>query len=190
MFFSQIPPAARPESSLAAWQKALTVDLRSIAVVRICLGVLLIADLVLRWPHIVAHYSDDGVLPRSLLAPYLENREGLWSFHILFGSPGAVSVLFAVAILFASAFAVGYRTRLSGVVSFLFLCSLQVRNPLVLSCGDTLLRLLLFWILFLPCGQWFSLDSRKRAHSDRASNTCLLVERDCCCNWLSSIGLR
>ncbi|MCP5468645.1 MAG: DUF393 domain-containing protein [Deltaproteobacteria bacterium] len=43
-------------------------------------------------------------------------------------------------------------------MSWLMLASIQARNPMVLQAGDTLLRMLLFWSIFLPLGACFSID--------------------------------
>ena len=143
------------------WQRPFAIDLRSLALVRIGLGLLLLADLSFRWPDLAAHYSDSGVLPRAALESYFNSRPGLASFHLLFGSVEAMAALFSVAAAIAAAFTVGYRTRLTGLLSLIFLCSLQARNPFVLSGGDSLLRMLLFWILFLPAGARFAIDARR-----------------------------
>jgi hypothetical protein len=45
------------------------------------------------------------------------------------------------------------------LVCLVLLWSLQVRNPLVLSGGDVLLRMLFFWSLFLPTGAIWSIDA-------------------------------
>jgi hypothetical protein len=42
------------------------------------------------------------------------------------------------------------------------LASLHVRLPVVLNAGDTMLRVLLFWSMFLPLGAAWSLDARRR----------------------------
>ena len=48
---------------------------------------------------------------------------------------------------------VGYRTRLATIGSWVLLASLHVRLPIVLNAGDTMLRVLLFWSMFLPLGR-------------------------------------
>jgi hypothetical protein len=136
---------------------ALAVDLRTLALFRVALGLLLLADLALRSGDLVAHYSDWGVLPRALLEPRL--GEWRWSLHLLHGSAAWQSALFVVAALAAVSLTLGYRTRLATLVSWVLLQSLQTRNPLVLQGGDNLLLLLLFWSLFLPLGARASLDA-------------------------------
>lgn len=133
------------------------VDTRALAALRIALGSLLVLDLVLRARHLVVFYTDAGVLPRSLLRG--TGSYPAVSVHALSGSVWMQALLFLVAGLAAIALLVGYRTRLATLVSLLLLVSLQARNPLVLNAGDTLLRRLLFWGLFLPLGERLALDA-------------------------------
>ena len=138
------------------------MDLRALAAFRIGLGALLIADLLRRARSLSAFYTDAGVLPRrALFADYSE----VYSLHALSGEPWAVASLFAVAGVVALALAVGYRTRLATVVSWLLLLSLQARNPMVLNAGDSLLAMLLFWGAFLPLGARWSVDAVRRAEA-------------------------
>ena len=153
------------------WRPLFTIDLRSLAVLRIGLGLLLLCDLGVRWPDLAAHYSDEGLLPRAAMQSYFDSRPGLLSLHMLFGTVPAVSALFAIAATIAAAFALGYRTRLTGFLSLVLLCSLQARNPFVLSGGDSLLRMLLFWMLFLPGGARFSIDAWRADLSGAVSTT-------------------
>jgi hypothetical protein len=55
--------------------------------------------------------------------------------------------------------AVGYKTRLMTFLNYLFVCSLQNRNYIVCHSGDTVHRVMLFWSIFLPLGEVFSIDS-------------------------------
>lgn len=140
-----------------------SVDLRALAAFRIGLGTLLIADLLRRSRSLTAFYTDAGVLPRRAL---FANYSGTYSLHALSGEPWAVASLFAVAGAVALALAVGYRTRLATVGSWLLLLSLQARNPMVLNAGDALLPMLLFWGVFLPLGARWSVDAIRRGETE------------------------
>ncbi len=139
---------------LADW---FGLDLRSLAVLRIGLGLLLLADLLGRAGDLNAHYTDEGVLPRSAITSprYL-------SLHMLDGGADFQGALFLLAGLFALALLVGWWTRTAAVGSWFLLMSLHARNPMVLQGGDDLLRLLLFWGMFLPLGARWSLDGWRR----------------------------
>ncbi len=135
-------------------------DLRTLALLRVNLGGLLIVDLILRARDLGDHYTDAGVLPRAAL---LETATG-WrpSLHLVSGSAEIQALLLIVAGLVAVALMVGYRTRLATVVSWVLLISLHNRNPMVLQGGDVLLRMLLFWGMFLPLGARYSVDAALR----------------------------
>ncbi len=147
---------------LVAWRARLgvllSVDLRSLAVLRIGLAGLLLVDLIGRAGDLSAHYSDVGVLPRAALFES-EGLRAYLSLHALSGSVLWQAGLFVLAGLFALMLLAGVRTRLATVASWLLLLSLHHRNPVVLQAGDALLRLLLFWGMMLPLGARWSVDS-------------------------------
>jgi hypothetical protein len=130
----------------------ISLDLRSLALLRVGLGLLLLADLLVRAGDLLAHYTDQGVLPWEAVST------SVLSVHMLHGSWWFEASLFAVAAVFAAALLVGFHTRLAAFVSYFLLLSLHARNPVVLHGGDILLRLMLFWGLFLPLEERFSLD--------------------------------
>lgn len=142
----------------AALARRFGVDLRALAALRIALGLLVLVDLVFRSFDLVAFYTDAGVLPRSLLREQYPAFASL-SLHAVSGAVWTQAVLFAAAALVAVALLVGYRTRLATAVSCVLLVSLHLRNPLVLNGGDAVLRRLLFWGVFLPLGERWSLDA-------------------------------
>jgi len=105
-----------------------------------------------------AHYTDDGVLPRTaLIDNFLANRAYL-TFHILHGSLVFQAALFCLAGLAAAALIFGFRTRSATVAVWILTCSLQARNPFILHGGDDVLRMMLFWGMFVPLGARWSID--------------------------------
>src|SRR5215213_11645141 len=64
---------------------------------------------------------------------------------------------------------VGYRTRLMTIIVWALILSIQWRNPLILNSGDVLLRLLLFWGMFLPLGAYWSVDRALKPEPARLS---------------------
>ncbi len=127
------------------------------ALLRVCAGLVILADLAIRATDLAAHYSDTGVLPR--LAHYELFYSGYLSLHLLSGSPYVMGFLFLIAAVCAVLMGIGYRTRLFTILSWVMLVSLQNRNPMILQGGDDLLRMVLFWAMFIPWGSYFSVDS-------------------------------
>lgn len=137
------------------------VDTRSLAALRIALGCTLLVDLIHRAGHIELFYTDSGVYPLVAYEATYSQFTGV-SLHALSGALWYQQLLFVVAGLFAVAFVLGYRTRLVGVISLIFLFSLQARNPAVLNGGDRLLRVVLFVALVTPLGERYSIDALRR----------------------------
>lgn len=156
---AQPTPSASERGAL--WRELFGIDLRTVALFRIALALSLLADLLMRSVDIEAFYTDYGVVPRSVLKS-LWNTSAYFSFHTLFDSPIAVGFLFAVNAIFLCLLLVGWNSRAMVVIAWLFLVSLQSRNPLVLQGGDILLRCMAFWAMFLPLGAYLSLDAKKR----------------------------
>ncbi len=137
--------------------RAYGLDLRSLALFRIGLGALIIGDLIWRAQDLRAFYTDWGVLPRAVLLERFADR-WLISVHLLSGEALVQALLFLLALGFAVMMLVGYRTKLATIASWMLLISLQNRNPIILQGGDTLLRMLVFWAMFLPLNAHFSVD--------------------------------
>ncbi|MFB6191259.1 MAG: HTTM domain-containing protein [Candidatus Nanohaloarchaea archaeon] len=133
------------------------IDTRALAAFRISAGILIIADLLLRLRNFDFFYTNRGVVPLELAREAAP--EQAFSVYFLSGSPEFTAAMFLVTGLVAVALTAGYRTRLSTLVSFLLVISLDYRNVMVTSYADTLFRHLLFWGIFLPLGERWSLDS-------------------------------
>ncbi len=158
---------------LASLRDIFGVDLRTLALFRVLLGLYLIADLVLRARDLSAHYTDFGVLPREVVVTFLS--PAAISFHLTNGSTLFQSALFLMAGLFAAMMVIGWRTRAATIASWLMLLSLQNRNPMILSGEDNLAILLLFWAMFLPTGARWSVDAALDTSPSRAPESYLSV---------------
>ncbi len=128
---------------------------------RIAIGCVILADLIIRSRSIVAHYTDEGILPIHLLKEFYD-KQLYYSLHNLNGSLSWQATLFILNAIVAIALIVGYRTRITTVVAWLFMVSLQNRNPFIQQGGDDLFRLVLFFGMFLPWGNFYSWDSKHR----------------------------
>ena len=127
-----------------------------------CIGLIVLADLLGRAADLELHYTDAGILPREDLGRLFGFSRWYWSAHLLTGSVAGQAILFCAAAVVALALTIGYRTRLATILTWFLLVSLQARNPLLLYGADQLLRMLLFWSIFLPLGSCWSFDRVRR----------------------------
>ena len=153
-FFSQQLAALKRVDST----QSFGIDPRSLALFRVALALVLLGDLWLRINNLPAFYTDAGVLPRAAQIELFAHLPNLISFHMMSGTLWVTALLFALQVVAALALLFGYRTGLATLVSWVMVVSLHNRNPMVLQGGDALMRLLLFWALFLPLGARASLD--------------------------------
>ena len=137
---------------------AYSLDLRSLALFRMALGVMILIDLAMRAVDLNVFYTDWGVLPRGAYLDRFANPLR-FSIHLMSGVWQFEAALFLIAAIFALALILGVRTRLVTIVSWFLLVSLEMRNPAILQGGDVYFRLLLFWAMFLPLGALYSVDS-------------------------------
>ncbi|QSG01254.1 HTTM domain-containing protein [Natranaeroarchaeum sulfidigenes] len=158
------PDSDRFEPILQQIRARFEVDTRSLAALRILLGVTLLVDLGHRAGDIERHYTDAGVYPLEAFELTYISYNGL-SVHALSGDLWFQQLLFAIAATFAVLFVLGYRTRLVGTISLLLLFSLHARNPAILNGADRLLRVLLLVALLTPLGERWSIDALRRGHA-------------------------
>lgn len=134
------------------------LDLRSLGVFRIAMGLLVVSDVYHRALHLEAHYTDAGFMPRDKLLGGWSNPL-FYSFHNWGGDVTSQALLFLLSGAFGLLLLVGFKTRLASIMCFLLVASVQGRNYLILQGGDDLLRVMLFWAMFLPLGARFSIDA-------------------------------
>ena len=136
----------------------LGIDYRSLALLRVALAIMVIIDLCMRAMDLTAHYTDSGVLQRFSEVDSVSSQFFI-SFHLANGTEIFQAILFAINLILAFVLLIGFRTRIVTILLFVFTVSLHARNPLILNGGDDILRLLLFWSIFLPLGAMWSVDS-------------------------------
>ena len=138
------------------------VDLRALASLRIAVGLLIIADLLMRWSDVGWFMSEVGAYP--LAASKEAASDWRFSLYWLFDSLWWVHSLFVINLLVGLMLIAGVRTRVMSWLAFVLLASLHTRNPILLQGGDNLLLVLIVWGLFLPWGARFSVDAAMTTH--------------------------
>jgi hypothetical protein len=143
--------------------KYLHFDLRALSLMRICVAFVVLLDLCVRCTDLEAFYSNTGVAPLPMLFEHGWNDFFL-SIHVISGLWQVQLILFILAFFFAWMLLIGYRTSLFTVLSWFMLMSLHNRNSFILQGGDDLLRMVLFWGMFLPWGARYSCDAILSEH--------------------------
>ena len=134
------------------------VSASTFALFRIAFGMLVFFWTLALSPSLLAFFGNGGILP-----DHPSWTTGAWGVLGTFESDLAVLVVF-FALLIASLFLTfGFKTRLSAFVVFVGLVALMRRNPWILNSGDLFVRVLAFYMLFMPAAAALSVDRWLRA---------------------------
>ncbi len=133
------------------------IDALQYAVLRIGLGALITIYFIQLLPFFPVQFSQEGWLAnrQDLFLPI----SGQWSVLFLLGDKTQTLYFFLTTIFCASAFTLGFFTKVTGWISLIALISIWNRNPLILDGDDAILRVMLFYLLLSPCGHALSIDS-------------------------------
>ena len=85
-------------------------DLRSLALLRMGLAVVVIFDIIFRLPDLRAFYSDEGIMPRNL---HIELYGSSYiSAYLLNGLPSVVGILFLITVFLLFFFSLVFIQKL------------------------------------------------------------------------------
>jgi hypothetical protein len=138
------------------------IDYRSLALLRVGTAVAILINLAWRIPDLRSFYSDEGCVPRTCI---IQLADSPWFFSLYNGTGNwlFVAALFLLAAALAVMLGIGFCTRFASIASWVMIVSLQNRNPMVVDGQDMLLRMILFWGMFLPWGNCLSIDSTRES---------------------------
>jgi hypothetical protein len=89
--------------------------------------------------------------------------------------PATVRAWLAASAVVAALVTVGWRTRITSVILYSMILAIHHRN-VVTNCGpDTLLMIMLFYLMLSPSGAAFSLDARRTARKRGTAAEPLIV---------------
>lgn len=162
------PPDAAARSGLgpaasggpaAFLRNAFALDLRSLALFRVLLGSILIADALCRAPDAPLTLAPDGMLPAALVRPFV-GYPWSWSIGLWCDAPWWGYGLLVAEGLCGLLLAAGLGLPLTTTAAWVVVVSLVRRTAPVTNAGDVFLATLLFWGQFLPLKTRSPLGSR------------------------------
>jgi hypothetical protein len=135
------------------------ISARPLGAFRILLGLLTLAQLTIISFDVDHWMTDAGVLhgdEARLVAGPLRPSPLQWV-----QDPASVHAFVAVTAVVAGLVTIGWHTRVSSVLLYLMMLSIHHRNILT-NCGpDSLLMILIFYLMLCPSGAAYSLDARR-----------------------------
>lgn len=147
-------------------ERYATADLRSLGLFRLVSGLLLMGNNLRHWVEAPVYYSNAGVLKNHfvLFHPFSGYNVSVYN---AFSSLAEVHVAFGLSLLCFFFYAIGYKTRLFALLSFVLVTSLDNRLVMVENGGYVVLNLVVLWGVFLPVGRRFSVDAWSRSFRER-----------------------
>lgn len=140
---------------------APTLDVRSLALFRIVLGIVLIADLFLfRINFLNIFYSNEGIfnleLSRLIASTGDYNSLNPYSLMFYIKNENGVRLFFLLALISYILYTIGFHSRKLGAISLFFLWNIQHRASIITETDDRIMIVILFWGIFLPLDNHFS----------------------------------
>ena len=148
-------------------QRRFAIDVRSLAAFRIALGLVLVADALLRTRDFSLMFTADGIFPPSLIRDYFDGDPAQWSLALVWHDTRWAAAILALEGIAGACLAAGWRTTTATALAWLAQVSVYRRTIPAANAGDVLLACLLFWSCFLPLGAVWSCDSRRAAGAGR-----------------------
>jgi hypothetical protein len=152
------------------------VPTRGLSLFRIAFGLILLKDALFHLPLAHLLYSDEGIVPFVALQDGLL-RAWRWSLLDVLPSTWMVVAFVLVWCAVLVGLVLGWRTRWLAILNFVMLVSIHERNVFVLSGADSVLRVMSFWMMFVPLSHHYSLDARHHAATDTPHTTFALPVR-------------
>lgn len=111
--------------------------------------------------RLLVHAADRGLLwgPRGVYPATLFARAAEGPSFFAVASPAAFDALYAIAVAAALLYLAGWQTRWTAVWLYVVVWSLVERNPFLVTGGDTLVRVMMPFLLLLDTGAYLSADS-------------------------------
>ena len=138
-------------------------DPATLALVRVTFGALVTLWTLSLAPDLAAFFSTAGVIGDGLP----RGGNGTWSLLWIDHSDTAVAAVYLALLAGGVGIMLGWHSRVCAAVVFVALTSLARANPYVLNSGDTLIRVLAFYLMLAPSGMEFSLDRRRARQQGR-----------------------
>ena len=137
-----------------------TLDVRSLALARVALALVLLYDIYERSLNLSVFYTNDGVLPNhfNLFWPV----EPGWSLFNCLSSQSAVQFGFIFTAATYFAFLIGAGGAVVKFLTLILTMSLSTRNLFLEHGGHLVLTSVLTWCVFLPTERFYSFDAWRR----------------------------
>jgi len=157
------------------------LSLYAAAVLRIGYGLLYVILLTREFPHRHEIWGPQSPWTPEL-ARQMSGESGWFTFLTRSDGRAYFEACYAVAVVVAVLFLLGWRTRAVSILFALVVAGFYGRNVLITDGGDNLTVLMAIYLCFTACGRRWSLDARRtggRAPAEGARPFTVTVVHNC-----------
>jgi uncharacterized membrane protein YphA (DoxX/SURF4 family) len=131
-----------------------------ISIFRIIYGLIVLEYCLLLYPDLLNWFGQHGIcsLDSSRKMFAFLGPLGLNVFDWLPSGDTTIIVVFWLLVIAAICLTIGLFTNVSALFVFVILASLQQQDGLIVQGGHILLKMIGFYLIFAPCGYYFSCD--------------------------------
>lgn len=135
------------------------INIPSLGITRILFGIICLCKIYLLLKNRYEYFGVKGFYPYKTWEINCKKNEHFSVFHYL--KPNNFSVDFVLFFGAISSFflTIGFCTEVSCFITFCLITSLNNRNQFIFNGGDSLLRIMLFLLIFSNCGFYISVDN-------------------------------
>ncbi len=133
------------------------------SILRICLGTIVLLHYLIYFRLREFVWGPGGQVSYPDFLRRMHERHDPFSVYAL--SNSHAYFVFVLGIVVTLIYVVGWQTRISGVLMFVFTWSLLHRNDQITNGGHNMLLLILFYLMFADVGRYFSIDGLRSAAS-------------------------
>ncbi len=133
-------------------------DARICAAIRIFYAAIVLIHLATLYPDLDHWFTENGVLPLDN-AKKLANPHSTSLLEFLPGTSAVVHTCFWITVAHAFCLLIGLLPRINAFFLFVWLFSFQIRNNLINDGEDCLMRMMGFFLIWMPTGLCWSVNS-------------------------------
>lgn len=140
---------------------------QELSILRIIVGLFALQHWTLMGLEFPRWFAADGLIPyKSLLTLIKPSAEQtvyrLSIFYWLPDDPNVLRFIWVLGIVLIAAFVAGFATRITSIATTVLILSIVHRVPMVTGLFEPVLTMSLLYLCLAPCGEHFSIQSRRR----------------------------
>jgi hypothetical protein len=126
---------------------------------RMCIGLLCCYKAMSLWRNRYAFFGENGWYPYASWINGHSGRNFFSIFKYIQCSNNNINCILGLYFIFSLMLTVGLFTEVSAVCVYLLFISINHRNIYIFNAGDSLLKIILFFLMFSSCGYGLSVDN-------------------------------